>query len=450
VYWVLACAVTADAARLELEVSVAGGVTTAKVRTLSGFVRSMTLFYDGRGSACDLGPHDTTLLDTHGTLLHPHIQQLPTGSPCHLDVFFLFRRFRHVTLEYTSIVFDDQPLVGGVACMRGVQTPGLCETHEAGVVVRWFSAETQFYENAAAVALPFTTLRPATSAKRTRLPLVDVDMAHVVAEARVQYDLLTHTLRVEAATPSVDHLTALAVLGSIVAILYVIRINRDDTWEGPWLHSTVLAVPVVAIVVSLAAEHRSLRLPWVAVGVAGLTAVHAVSALAHWYLKWQQRAALLRFGRTAGPTDRLLHWYMLPPDLALLQLGMILPFYTCTSHGLVLLPTFISLLYTSRLVAEFMRSRSVRGLYRSRDAFHRRGAILMLVSMLADCILTGILLRTVVAEFIFTTLVASRRMQTVVVMTLVLVAATMLADSADATAACELRLFRARRAPTGA
>jgi len=376
---------------LELETFTENDIIMVKIGTFNGVVRNMALSMDGRVSTCDVPNEAAAFMDVSGAMLRPRMNYNPS-MPCELDLYFLFTTYRQVILSHNSIVFTQEPLKGGVPCMRDSTTRGLCETMVDGITLRWFSDLHLFYENTNTVDALGVTLPPASWSQRSPKRIVDVSEAFMISRVDVFYDIQNHTIAVRDRVPGLTHKIITSLAAAIVAFLFVGRLMLVDTWKKTVAHWSMLTFALGTTVLSLSTRANNL--------------VHLVFFLSSILVSVAHLVCeIIRFKlreRNKEESRTILQYATLKPDMAILLVALILAFYAITSHSLIVLPMLLSLMYIVKSLSEFINFR----LHES-----TQDNALLIGCILVDIYFSGILWAYVVNDFLKRTLVATWYLQ---------------------------------------
>jgi len=384
----LACLLhtTVTARRVVLETSVENDLVMVKITSIHGITRKMTLSLDGRVSTCDIAAKDAAFMDTDGMLLRPMLSFVAAGVPCELDLKFMFHSFRQVTLTHNSIIFSDDTLANGVACLRGTTTRGLCETMSDDITLRWFSDGGLYYENTDTVKVLGVTMPLALWSVRTPRKIVDINEAYLLRHVDIHYDIGLHTVAVTQRHLSRTLKNITALLAAVVAVFFIGRVMIEDTWRKPALHITMLVLAVVTTALSLWTRANGMYSP-VFIGIAtGVTLSHIITESIRYRLKRHHRR------------EHIMVWIELKPDVALLLTALTLAFYAFASHTLLVLPALGAVFFSVKTFAEIFNLRSLKPLLAHPKL--RTGAILVCVCIVTDLIFTVALWRYIVGDFL--------------------------------------------------
>jgi hypothetical protein len=422
---VLLFAVVAAAHQLEIETFVADDLITVKIATIHGLSRNMVLSMDGRVSTCDIATENAAFVDVTGMMIRP-LMNYNALSGCEMDLMFLFTRYRQVILSHNSIIFTEDPLEGGHACMRDTTTRGLCETRAGGVTLRWFSDQHLYYENAGEVDALGVVLPPASWSVRSTEPIVDVNESYLVARVDVHYDRTSHTIALRPRMPSLGLKIATSLAAALVAFFFVTRLLLETTWRHTALHAIMLSTGTLTTILSLSTRANGMKSIFFLLSSAVVTAAHLVIESIRW---WQKSHASKAQINRRDPGTHVLLYIDLKPDLALLMVALILSFYAITSHSLIVIPTLLVMLFIVKTLAEFFNLRSLRPLRGVRG--HRVDVYLLVACLITDLYYSVVLWRYIVGDFLRMTLVSAWYLQEILLLVVLLDAALYVAVITD-------------------
>jgi hypothetical protein len=377
---------------IEVETFLENDRIMIKAVTMAGLTRSFRLTMDGRVSTCDISAADASFMDVAGLLFRPIMSTDPT-SACVLDMKFMFSRYRRMILSHNSIVFSEEPLVGGKSCMRDSTTHGLCESRDGIVTMRWFSNTDLFYENLHTLVVEGIDIAPAPWSVRTPRAIVDVVESAVVRAYDIEYDIVSHRMALTRRKTSIGLKIVAASMGMLVSFLFVVRLHYDKSWQHLPAHIAILTVASVATLTALCTQANKMRTPAFLVGT-------LVTLPAHLALE----AVRVTFKR-ARCTQTAMFWVDLKPDMAIIMVSVTLSFYAITTHSLILLPALMTLLYASKMLAEVVNLRLPPVDTVTPRATLYRWLVLLCVGV--DVVYTLILWRYIIGDFVRMTLIAT-------------------------------------------
>lgn len=396
---------------LELETFVENELVMVKLKTFHGISRDMKLSMDGRVSTCDVASREAAFMDVAGNMLRPMFSDTGTAH-CELDLFFLFQTFRQVILSHNSIVFTQDPLEGGSACMRDSTTSGLCETKANGITLRWFSDMHLFDENVSEVDALGVQLPRASWSISTPQNIVDVSEAFLVSHVDICYDRISNTIRTRARVPSLAMKIVVALLAAVVAVFFVVRLMISDTWTHAVAHWAMLTTAGLLTGLSLLSQSNALSSLAFALASGLVTVVHFILEAIRFETRSFETAS---DPTTTGRARTIMQYAVLKPDMAILLVALILAFYAITSHSLIVIPTLLALMYIIKTIAELINLRTHHK--------HLDTMGLLITCVIVDFVYSVFLWRYIIGEFLARTLVATWYLQELLLLVVVMGAA---------------------------
>ena len=393
---------------VEIEAFIADGVLVAKALTMKNEERKLRILFSGGPSMCHFSENEPVLLDVRGKIIRTVFTD--TGSPlapCTFDVRFMFARFRTMILVPGSVIFVNEPVTDeetSTPCMRTTASGrGLCLIRQNGIDYHMFSDSMDHYDMVADTSIvvhggKVLDIQRGLNVERTSERVVDVDMGALASDHEVWYDMHSGRIRFQDRHPSKLVKQFAAVLSFIITVFCIVRIMYHDTYRIPAFHFIMLMISIGAIILALASRANALSSRWFFWPTVVVLIGHTVLELIRFSIHLNEK-------KKNGERRRgIMLDIDLKPDLALVLIALILTTYIYAVHSLVVIPTFMVLLYTTKTVSEGVNMRWIVG----EDRF---SIIMYMASVIMDVGYTLILWHFPVFEFMNKTLVADLHIQ---------------------------------------
>jgi hypothetical protein len=466
-----------DGKNLVLQTLTSGSSVMLALKTPSSHDYTAQLELKGGYSICNLPDDDAAFMDVHKMIFYPvfDADASARAAMCTVDMYFAFQSvYRSLRLSFDRLIFSatTSSLVeedDWIACSKTPKSDALCIIDVDGIDVEFFSPTKVFYENVHSIEIDGVTLTPPEEWSLTPEKTISAPIYQILAHREIHYDVVTNRIAFTGRVPTITMKIVNIIIFGILGLAFSARILITTDWKPEWLHIIVLIVAFAGVVVAAATGTRSLSntlARYLFVGTAFLYFLLTFGIKRYYTQHWrcdfdeiivaacneiegaaENRKDQARLDETkpflkklfdknpkllgnqvdAGFQDdleTLLSQHAsesnaskivleVQPDLGLIMMGLILTIYAVSSHTMIIIPTILVFILSSKGVADII-------LVNSKNE-------LSVISVITDLVVIGAMWRWIVSEFLESTTEGHWLLQIAFIVLLVVIAGVFLA-----------------------
>ena len=398
-------------------------------KTSSGHHHEAVLDMRSKHSVCNVPQDDLTFADIYKKRYFPVFDTVlsKTTRTCLMDMYFVFQSSkRYMKLSFDRLTFSsDNPThiaeSAWMQCDLAKVDDALCTVNVNGTELVFFGDTKVFSEALHSVHLDSVKLTPGDTWVTTTSRTVTVPLYQLLAHRDIYFDSRTKRVALQQRTPTLGLKIASSIFWVLLGIIFAARFLITTRWSNLFVKISTLAIAVAGIIVAFAAGTRSLSLLGFRIVISIASAVYLLLEIARYHVegKEMQEDSLEAIERAC--MKQILHYdvvhpqwkLQVKPDTALILIAFILTIYAVSSHSMVIIPTLLVFVFTSKTVSEVVFARSNDDIY--------------VISLVTDFAVVSALWRWVVAEFLETTSEGNWVLQIVFIVIVLIIAGVYLA-----------------------